>query len=195
MPVTNSRAHPLVATILCAGWIWFLWAAEPAASGPVFFGVGGTLLVVSVIALRWFTLARGKLGWAAQMMVVTTLALLMFVIWEGFTLQLDFPALPRSWPLSLKLGFLFVRPLIAAAITAVLFYYPLNVLFQRKHWFVPTAATALVTFIQFDVLFGGTTRALTHAVIVYELLCLLLLVPLFHRLLATAIRTRHKVTD
>ena len=188
--LTHSQVRSLVVITLCAGWIRFLWVVNPDTNAPAFYGFGGVLLVASGLALRRFTLAHVKLGWAIQALLVATLALLMFVAWGAVALQITVLALPQSWPVSVKLGFIFAGPVFAAAVTAALFYYPLNILFPRKHWLVPVTASTLVMLIQFDGLFAGTVDAPVNRFIVYETLCLTLLVPLFHWLLAAAIRPR-----
>lgn len=74
---------------------------------------------------------------------------------------------------------------LAAVLTSTPIFYPVTRIYGKWHWAVPLAAGALVLVTQYDGLTMTTTHGLTATVMIFELACLVLLVPL---LVAVGIR-------
>jgi hypothetical protein len=89
------------------------------------------------------------------------------------------PPLPDQWPKFLKIGVFFLQgPFVALALGLILFY-PLTELFPRYFWAIPVAAAVIVGIIQYEGVVDESGSMISRGLILFELACLILLVPIF----------------
>ena len=187
----RSAEVTLVACVLSAAWVWVSWSVPV----PEKMGLPSVLLVTlactSYFAL--YCLARFRLKLAALPLAICTLtlALLMFSMWGSMIGQGPLLKFPATFPKEVKLSSLFLDAPIAAISVSVVFAYPLAVLLPRLYWLVPALAAAIIMSLQYTLLFDQANRTFIRSLVLYELACLLFLVPYILKLAISKIQASH----
>lgn len=185
MPSTNNSLRTVAAIAICTAWQSMLWSRE---AGQYFWLVAGLVLALVGISgfwLRALAYSRLSLPWFGVAFCALTLTLLMFTVWSRLITYVVLPPFPHEWPKALRVIALFLlAPMLGVAVAAA-FSYPLSILLPRTYWLIPVLAAALVAIIQFESLTGQATRPITRSLMLWELACLLFIVPAFLRFLAS----------
>lgn len=184
----NKKFYPPVIMAFCAAWWWAMWSPTIASESRVGLVIVVVLATASFAAVRHIHRECVEIGLASAMLCVGTLALMMFTVWSSFITGIFLPVLPESIPAGLRFSTLFLSGLLAVAATAVLFVYPLAVLLPRFHWLAPVLAAGSVAIIQYESIIDQTTRPLTRSLMLFELGCLAVGVPLIVALFVGRIR-------
>jgi hypothetical protein len=177
-PTFRMRDLPIV--LVLAGWFWvlFLFGIFKQAS-PLAWPVFAVLYAASCIGLYRMNKAGRGLSAPALAMCAFIAVFVTFTLW-GLTLgNIPLPSLPTEWPQFLKIGaFFLVAPLVALAVGLILFY-PLTELFPKHFWAIPAAAAVVVGLIQYEGIVDASGSTISRELTLFELACLVLLVPIF----------------
>jgi len=177
----NRKFYFPATVALCGAWIWALVSERVADDLRVGIWMLVALAVVSFLALRYVQRERPVIGLASMVLCVVTLAFLMCTAWGLIVSSISAPVLPEWLPKALRLSPLFLVGPLAALAVGLLFAYPLAVLLPGMHWLVPLLAVASVSWIQYGDFTAEKTPPLTLGLMVFELICLAIIVPVIAR--------------
>lgn len=190
MSATRNTVASIVAFVFCTLWVWVLWSERFVGVAWISFAVIAAFFLVSCYALHR-QVSRGlTLNSAAVVACGFTAALLMFTLWPTFIAVLTLPSLAPTLPSSIRLSALFFPGAASAAVMALLFAFPLALLLPRYYWSVPASAAAIVLAVQYGEIFNPSQNpsAFVRGVMLYEIVCLLALVPLLLKFLIPKVR-------
>ena len=173
----NEKFHLPATTALCGAWVWALISERVVDDPRIGISVLLVLGAATLAAVRHVHVRRIEIGTIAKVLCVITTALMMFTFWGALLTSLSMPTLPASLPKGVRLAPLFFIGPVAAAITAVVFVYPLAVLLPRVHWLVPVLAAVLVVLLQYEFMVDPAERLLTRTLMTLELGSVAILVP------------------
>ena len=182
-PTSYLRRPPadVVALGLSAAWLLVAFWPPFARQPLVVFAAVTPLFVVSILALRELRRSGRTLGVAATVACTFALVLLMFTIWGTAIGIIPVPRVALTWPQPFRISTVLLPSLFVTVLVVAVFSYPLAVLLPRAFWIVPCLSAALVASLQYRQLLTPSTRPLVLAVMLFEWVCLLLLVPLLLR--------------
>jgi hypothetical protein len=182
----------IFALIISIIWIWIIWDKLFLDPRWLQYAATSVLYAITIFGIYRFNQAGERLYPAVLPLIALTLGAVMFTFW-GATYDMDFPVFPMEWPLAVRTSIFFIHGPLSALLVSTLMFYPLTVLMPRTFWLVPMAVTFYVAQLQFGDLSGGQTLGLSEKVMIYELLCLFLLVPLMVWLMGSRVRMWNKV--
>ncbi len=181
----TTKRHSMKITIgatflVLAGWFWVLFLFgifEPAS--PFAWPAFAVLYIASCIGLDQMRKAGRMLSVPILAMCAFIAVFVTFTIWGMILGNISLPPLPDQWPKFLKIGVFFLQgPFVALALGLILFY-PLTELFPRHFWTIPLAAAVIVGLIQYEGLIDASGSTISRGLILFELACLIFLVPIF----------------
>lgn len=166
--------------LVLAGWFWVLFLFdifEPAS--PLALPAFAVLYAASCIGLYRMSKAGRGLSAPVLAMCAFIAVFATFTLWGLILGNISLPPLPDEWPKFLKItAFFLLGPVVALALGLILFY-PLTKLFPKYFWAIPVTAAVIVGLIQYEGVVDERGSTISRGLILFELACLILLVPIF----------------
>lgn len=191
MEQRTGTARTWGAAALSLVWLWFLLVPlSTSEAGWVGAACWMVLASLSIAGLHYSARSPRPLAWPAVALAGFALATLTFVIWATLTtelLDLAPRVIPKDWSAPVRVTATVLTPApLAALLVAVLLSYPVRVLFPRLYWLIPILAGVGVVLMQYEQYFAANVEPRHVSIMLYEVACLLLLVPLLLSMLQRA---------
>jgi len=180
----------LVAVFAAVAWFWFLLSNAVLEAGFSGIALGIALYALTCIGLVKLMRQHAHISTLALCICIAVAGLFAATLFGTLIGTLPFPKLPSGSPLFLRRASFLVPGLTATVITTAALLPLTAFLGTVAAWIVPLLAGAIALALEYESLIEPIENPFARFVTVFELLLILIVVPLLLRWLGPVVRVR-----